>query len=255
MISIKSAASIEKMRVAGGIVRDTLALMQELVKPGVSTAYLDREAEAFIRSKGAVPSFLNYQGYPKSICVSINDQVVHGIPDERIILEGDIVSVDVGAYINGYHGDAARTFFAGKVSEEAERLVRVTRECFFKGLEFAREGHFLSEVSSAIQRHAEEAGYSVVREMIGHGIGKDMHEDPEVPNYYDRRRGRGPRLREGMTIAVEPMINIGGKEIVIAANGWTVSTRDGSLSAHYENTIAITKGDPLVLTLAEEELV
>lgn len=254
MITIKSAASIEKMQIAGGIVRDTLALMQELVKPGVSTAYLDREAEAFIRSKGAVPSFLNYQGYPKSICVSINEQVVHGIPDERIILEGDIVSVDVGACINGYHGDAARTFFAGDVSREAERLVRITRECFFEGLKFAREGHFLSEVSAAIQRHAEDAGYSVVREMIGHGIGRQMHEDPEVPNYHEPRMGRGPRLRAGMTIAIEPMINIGGKEIVCADNGWTVSTRDGSLSAHYENTIAITNGDPLVLTLAEEEL-
>lgn len=253
MITIKSAASIEKMRVAGGIVRDTLALMQDLVKPGVSTAYLDREAEEFIRSKGAIPSFLNYQGYPKSICVSINDQVVHGIPGDRVIQEGDIVSVDVGACINGYHGDAARTFFAGKVSEEAERLVRITRESFFEGLKYAREGHFLSEVSAAIQRHAENAGYSVVRELIGHGIGRNMHEDPEVPNYHDPRRGRGPRLREGMTIAIEPMINLGGKEITYSADEWTVCTRDGSLSAHYENTIAITKGDPIILTMAEEE--
>ena len=253
MITVKSALGIEKMRVAGGIVRDTLALMHDLVKPGVSTAYLDREAEAFIRSKGAVPSFLNYEGYPKSICVSINDQVVHGIPDERIILDGDIVSVDVGAMINGYHGDAARTFFAGDVSDEARRLVRITRESFFEGIKMAREGNYLSQVSAAIQAHAEGAGYSVVREMVGHGIGTEMHEDPEVPNYYERRRGRGPRLQAGMTIAVEPMINMGRKEIVLSDNGWTVSTRDGSLSAHYENTIVITKGDPMILTMAEDE--
>jgi len=253
MITIKSAASIEKMQIAGGIVRDTLALMQDLVKPGVSTAYLDREAEEFIRSKGAIPSFLNYQGYPKSICVSINDQVVHGIPGNRVIREGDIVSVDVGAYIHGYHGDAARTFFAGEVSEDAKRLVRITKESFFEGLKYAREGHFLSEVSAAIQKHAEDAGYSVVRELIGHGIGRNMHEDPEVPNYHDPRRGRGPRLREGMTIAIEPMINLGGKEITYSADEWTVCTRDGSLSAHYENTIAITKGDPIILTMAEED--
>ncbi|MBQ3109101.1 MAG: type I methionyl aminopeptidase [Clostridia bacterium] len=253
MITIKSAASIEKMQIAGGIVRDTLALMQDLVKPGVSTAYLDREAEEFIRSKGAIPSFLNYQGYPKSICVSINDQVVHGIPGNRVIREGDIVSVDVGACIHGYHGDAARTFFAGEVSEEAKRLVRITKESFFEGLKYAREGHFLSEVSAAIQKYAEDAGYSVVRELIGHGIGRNMHEDPEVPNYHDPRRGRGPRLREGMTIAIEPMINLGGKEITYSADEWTVCTRDGSLSAHYENTIAITKGDPLILTMAEED--
>ena len=253
MITIKSAASIEKMQIAGGIVRDTLALMQDLVKPGVSTAYLDREAEEFIRSKGAIPSFLNYQGYPKSICVSINDQVVHGIPGNRVIREGDIVSVDVGACIHGYHGDAARTFFAGEVSEEAKRLVRITKESFFEGLKYAREGHFLSEVSAAIQKYAEDAGYSVVRELIGHGIGRNMHEDPEVPNYHDPRRGRGSRLREGMTIAIEPMINLGGKEITYSADEWTVCTRDGSLSAHYENTIAITKGDPIILTMAEED--
>lgn len=254
MITIKSEAAIEKMRLAGGIVNETLMLLGGLIKPGVSTAQLDKEAEELIRSRGAIPSFLNYNGYPKNVCISINEQVVHGIPGKRIIHDGDIVSVDVGAKIHGYHGDAARTFIAGEPSEEAKRLVRITKECFFEGLEFAKEGYFISDISRAIQKHAEEAGYGVVREMIGHGIGTEMHESPEVPNYVDRRCGRGARLKNGMTIAIEPMINMGRKEIRTLSDGWTVVTADGSPSAHYENTIAITAGGPVILTISPEEV-
>ncbi|MEL7609585.1 MAG: type I methionyl aminopeptidase [Bacillota bacterium] len=252
-IEIKSEKGIGRMREACGIVRDTLKLLRTLVRPGVSTASLDKEAEGFIRSKGAIPSFLHYNGYPKSICTSVNDQVVHGIPGATVIREGDIVSVDVGAFINGYHGDAARTFAVGEISEDAQRLIRITRESFFKGIEFARKGYYISDISRAVQKHAEGEGYSVVRELIGHGIGHNMHEPPDVPNFADPRYGRGARLKPGMTIAIEPMINMGSREVATRADGWTVVTRDGSLSAHYENTIAITEGAPLILTLEEEE--
>lgn len=252
-IEIKSEKGIERMREACEIVRDTLVLLKSLVRPGVSTATLDKEAEAYIRSRGAIPSFLHYNGYPKSICTSVNDQVVHGIPGATLIREGDIVSCDVGACINGYHGDAARTFAAGEITEDAQRLIRITRESFFKGLEYARKGYYISDISRAIQKHAESAGYGVVRELIGHGIGHNMHEPPDIPNFVDLRYGRGARLKPGMTIAIEPMINLGGREVFTRADGWTVVTRDGSLSAHYENTIAITEGNPLILTLEKEE--
>lgn len=251
MITLKSPAEIEKMKAAGEIVYETLELLRGLVKPGVSTEWLDREAEAFIRSKGAVPSFLNYNGYPKSICVSVNEQVVHGIPGPRIIRDGDIVSVDAGACIEGFHGDAARTFLAGEVPEDVKRLVKVTRECFFEGIRFAKPGFHVSDISEAIQRHAEENGYSVVRELVGHGIGRSMHEEPEVPNFTDRRRGSGARLAAGMVLAIEPMINLGSREVVVLRDGWTVETRDKKPSAHYENTVAITDGEPLLLTRKE----
>lgn len=251
MITIKSPHQIEKMKRAGGIVFETLELLRELVKPGVSTEWLNREADAFIRSKGATPSFLNYNGYPKSICVSVNEQVVHGIPGSRIIRDGDIVSVDVGAYFEGFHADAARTFLAGNVAEEVKRLVEVTRECFFEGIKFAKAGYRISDIGKAVQQHAESNGYSVVRELVGHGIGTEMHEEPEVPNFYDRHRGSGAKIAAGMVLAIEPMINLGGKEVTLLPDGWTVATRDKKPSAHYENTIAVTDGEPLLLTWEE----
>lgn len=249
MLTIKSAAEIEKMRAAGRIVGDTLKLMRDMVKPGVTTAELDKAAEAFIRSKNAVPSFLHYNGYPKSICTSVNAQVVHGIPGKYALKDGDIISIDVGAELNGYHGDAARTFFVGEVAPRVRELVKVTRECFYEGMKFARPGYRISDIGQAIQNHAESHGYGVVRELIGHGIGTHMHEPPDVPNYYDHRTGRGIRLTKGMTIAVEPMINLGGKEVFVYDDGWTVEAKDSLPSAHYENTVVITDDEPQLLTL------
>ena len=221
-------------------------------KPGVSTLELDRAAEEYIRSQGATPSFLHYNGYPKSICTSVNEQVVHGIPGHYRLKEGDIIGVDVGAKLDGFHGDAARTFLIGQVDPAVEELVRVTRECFFEGLKFARPGYRISDISRAVQAHAEAHGYGVVRELIGHGIGRDMHEPPDVPNFVGGGFGRGVRLTPGMTIAVEPMINLGGREVLQKSDGWTVVTRDGKPSAHYENTIAITEDEPLLLTFSQE---
>ncbi|MBQ1772291.1 MAG: type I methionyl aminopeptidase [Clostridia bacterium] len=251
MITIKSASDIEKMDVAGTIVEETLNLMGEMVRVGISTSELNHEADAFIRSKGAIPSFLNYSGYPKSICTSVNEQVVHGIPGHYRLKDGDIISVDVGAVINGFHGDAARTFLVGNVSDEVARLVEVTKECFFEGIKYAKPGYRLGDIGHAIQEHAESHGYGVVREMIGHGIGREMHEEPDVPNY--GRAGHGIRLEAGMTIAVEPMITLGSYRILQLSDGWTIVTADGKPSAHYENSLAITDGEPRLLTLHEEE--
>lgn len=250
-MTIKTDSEIEKMQIAGRIVEDVLLLMQDMIRPGVKTMELNRAAEALIRSKNAVPSFLHYQGFPYSICVSVNEQVVHGFPEERTLVSGDIVSVDVGAQYDGFHGDAARTFAVGEISEEAEQLINVTRECFFKGLAFAREGYRVGDISAAIEAHALAHGYGVVRELVGHGVGHQLHEPPDVPNY--GKAGHGPRLLKGMTIAVEPMINQGGREVYVLDNGWTVVTRDGKYSAHYENTIAITDDAPILLTLTQEE--
>lgn len=249
MLTIKNASEIEKMAVAGKIVGETLLLMQKLARPGVTTFELDREAEAFIRSKGAVPSFLHYNGYPKSICTSVNAQVVHGIPGKYTLRDGDILSVDVGAVINGYHGDAARTYLIGEVAPEVQELVKVTRECFYEALKFAKPGYRISDIGKAVQTHAESHGYGVVRELVGHGIGSNMHESPDVPNYYDRRMGLGIRLQKGMVIAIEPMINLGGREVFQHDDGWTIETRDGKPSAHYENTVVITDDEPRLLTL------
>ena len=249
MITIKSAAEIEKMDVAGRIVEDTLNLMGEMVAVGVSTLELDREAEKYIRSRGAVPSFLHYEGYPNSICTSVNEQVVHGIPGSYRLKDGDIISVDIGAVINGYHGDAARTFLIGNVRDEVKELVKVTRECFFEGIKFAKVGYRIGDIGHAIQAYAESHGYGVVRELIGHGIGTEMHEEPDVPNY--GKAGRGIRLEKGMCIAVEPMINLGTKDVWQLSDGWTVVTQDEKPSAHYENTLAITDGEPRLLTLHE----
>lgn len=249
MITIKSAAEIEKMDVAGRIVEDTLNLMGEMAAVGVSTLELDREAEKYIRSRGAVPSFLHYEGYPNSICTSVNEQVVHGIPGSYRLKDGDIISVDIGAVINGYHGDAARTFLIGNVRDEVKELVKVTRECFFEGIRYAKVGYRIGDIGHAIQEYAESHGYGVVRELIGHGIGTEMHEEPDVPNY--GKAGRGIRLEKGMCIAVEPMINLGTKDVWQLSDGWTVVTRDEKPSAHYENTLAITDGEPRLLTLHE----
>lgn len=252
MITIKTDADLQLMDAAGRVVEETLRLLKTLARPGVTTAELDHEAERFIRSRGATPSFLHYHGYPKSICTSVNEQVVHGIPGPCRLKDGDILSVDVGACLDGFQGDAARTFLIGNVPEEVRSLVRVTRESFFAGLRYARAGNRIGDISAAIQAHAEAHGYGVVREMIGHGIGREMHEEPNVPNY--GRAGHGPRLEKGMTIAIEPMINLGTARIRQLADGWTTITADGKPSAHYENTVAITDGEPRLLTLHGEDI-
>lgn len=238
------------MRAAGRLVGETLNYIENLVGVGVSTYELDREAEAFIRKHGGVPSFLHYNGYPASICTSVNEQVVHGIPSKKVRLrDGDIISVDCGAIVDGWHGDAARTFLVGNVAPEVQKLVEVTRECFFLGAEQAVEGNHLIDIARAVETHAKEYGYGVIREMVGHGIGTSMHEPPEVPNYVDPRMGRGAKLTAGMTLAIEPMISLGTWRLVFARDGWTASTADGSPSAHYENTVIVGKSSAEVLTL------
>ena len=253
MISIKNSHEIELMRRAGKITAAARALARDMVKPGVTTQQIDKAVYHFIKSQGATPSFLNYNGYPASVCVSVNDEIIHGIPGKRVLKEGDIVSVDVGAYIGGFHGDCAGTYPCGQVSDQALDLIRVTQQSFFEGLKFAREGYRLSDISHAVQEYVESHGYSVVREYVGHGIGRRMHESPEVPNFGNP--GHGPRLLRGMTIAVEPMVNAGSAAIRQMSDGWTVKTADGRNAAHYENTILITDGDPELLTDASASLV
>ncbi|WP_125153941.1 type I methionyl aminopeptidase [Clostridium rectalis] len=249
MIIIKNDTEIEYMRRAGKVVGDTLAKLEEIVKPGITTRELDRIAEELILKENAKPSFKGYYGFPASICASVNNEVVHGIPNDDIVLqEGDIISVDCGAMLNGYHGDAARTFAVGNISSEAEKLIEVTKQSFFNGVEKAIIGNRLTDISSSIQQYVEKFGYSVVRDYVGHGIGRDMHEDPEVPNF--GRPGRGPKLIKGMVIAIEPMVNIGAYHVEVKPNGWTVVTKDNSLSAHYENTVAILENGPEILTLS-----
>ncbi len=256
MITIKSAADIQRMDAAGRVVENTLKLMAQSACIGMRTSELDEIALAYIRSQGAEPSFLNYHGYPRSICTSVNAQVVHGIPGKYRLKDGDILSVDVGAKLDGFHGDAARTILIGNVPQEVQKLVQVTKECFFAGLQYARAGNRISDIAKAVQAHAESHGYGVVRELIGHGIGREMHEPPDVPNYWDAgTRGHGARLEPGMTIAIEPMINLGTANVVQLSDGWTVETADGKPSAHYENTVAITDGEPQLLTLHGEETV
>lgn len=246
MITLKSPHEIELMRRAGKITAAARALAGEMVKPGVTTHEIDQEVERFIRKNGAVPSFLHYNGYPASACISVNDEIIHGIPGKRVLREGDIVSVDVGAYIGGFHGDCAATFPCGTISPEAQKLIDVTRQSFFEGIRFAREGHRLMDISAAIQRYVEENGFSVVREYVGHGVGAKMHESPEIPNY--GTPGRGPRLLRGMTLAIEPMVNAGSAAITQLSDGWTVKTADGKWAAHYENTVLVTDGEPEILT-------
>lgn len=253
MITLKSGHEIELMRRAGKITAAARALARDMVKPGVTTQQIDEAVYQFIISQGATPSFLNYSGFPASACISVNDEVIHGIPGKRVLREGDIVSVDVGAYIGGFHGDCAGTYPCGQVSDEAMRLIRVTQESFFEGLKYAREGHRVSDIGAAIQAYVEANGFSVVREFVGHGIGRQLHESPEVPNY--GKPGHGSRLLRGMTLAVEPMVNAGGAAIRQLSDGWTVKTVDGKYAAHYENTILITAGEPELLTVAEGSLV
>ena len=248
MLTIKNAADIEKMKAAGRLTEDVLKLMAEMAKPGVTTEELDKAAEELIRSRGGFPSCLGYNGYPKTICTSVNEQVVHGIPGKYRLKDGDIVSCDVVAKLDGFHGDATRTLLIGDVPEETRRLVKVTEECFFEGLKFAGVGSRISDISAAIQKYAESNGYGVVRDMIGHGIGREMHESPDVPNYVGGRYGRGIRLIPGMTIAIEPMINMGTKAVVFERDGWTVRTRDHKPAAHYEFAVAVRKSGPDVLT-------
>ena len=253
MITLKSAHEIELMRRAGEITAAARALARDMVKPGVTTAQIDKAVYEFIRSQGATPSFLHYNGYPASVCVSVNDEIIHGIPGKRVLPEGDVVSVDGGAYIGGVHGDCAGTYPCGKVSDEAMDLIRVTQQSFFEGLKFAREGYRISDIGHAVQEYVERHGYSIVREYVGHGIGHNMHEAPEIPNY--GKPGHGPRLLRGMTIAVEPMVNAGSAAIINMSDGWTVKTADGKNAAHYENTILITDGEPQILTNPEKSLV
>ena len=248
-IQIKSAEEISLMREAAEILIEAHALVASQISEGITTKELDAVAEKFIRSKNAYPSFLNYHGYPGSACISINDEVVHGIPGSRKLQAGDIVSVDLGVYYKGYHSDAARTYPVGIVEQQKLDLIRITEECFFEGLKYAKPGNHLSSVSTAIQRHAEAHGYGVVRDLVGHGIGKQLHEEPQVPNY--KTPGRGPKLQKGMVLAIEPMINMGTWQVRVLDDDWTFVTRDGSVSAHYENTVVITDDIPEILTLGK----
>lgn len=248
MIVIKNTIELNLMRKSGRLVGETLRMVKDHVRPGVSTLELDQLCEDFIRKHGAVPSFKNYHGFTGSICASVNEVVVHGIPSkDKILKEGDIISIDVGAYLNGFHGDAARTFRVGTVSEEAERLIRTTEHSFFQGMEFAKEGHRLGDIAHAIQMAAESEGYSIVRDFTGHGIGRNLHEAPSIPNY--GMPGSGPLLRRGMALAIEPMLNAGTYGVRVEADNWTTVTRDGKLSAHYENTVLITEHGPDIVTL------
>ncbi len=247
MVILRTPAEIEQMRRAGSLVGQVLERLREHVAPGVSTRELDAIAENMIRSRGGVPSFKGYRGYPASICASVNNEIIHGIPGDRMLVDGDIVSIDCGAMLGGYHGDAAMTFPVGDVSAEAEKLMTVTREALNAGIAMARPKMRLGDVGNAIQRYVEANGFSVVRDFVGHGIGRHMHEDPQIPNFGPA--GMGMRLRTGMVLAIEPMVNAGVHEVVVMDDGWTACTRDGSLSAHFEHTVAITDDGPEVLTL------
>ena len=238
------------MRQACKITAAARALAGEMVRPGVRTKEIDKAVHDFIVSQGATPSFLHYGGYPASACISVNEVVIHGIPDNRRLREGDIVSVDVGAYFHGFHGDCAATFACGEIAPEAQRLINVTKQSFFEGLKFARQGNRVSDISHAVQTYVESNGFSVVRDFIGHGVGATLHEEPNVPNY--GAPGRGPRLIRGMTIAIEPMVCEGTYEVEILKDRWTTVTRDGKLAAHYENTVLITDGEPEILTVSGE---
>ena len=249
MIAIKNEQELSKMRQACKITAAARALAGEMVRPGVKTKDIDKAVHDFIVAQGAKPSFLGYHGFPGSTCISVNSTVIHGIPGGYTLAEGDIVSIDVGAYYKGFHGDCAATFACGTVSAEAERLIEVTKQSFFEGIRFARRGHRVSDISHAIQTYVESNGFSVVRSFVGHGVGAQLHEEPEVPNFGPA--GRGPRMLPGMTLAIEPMVNVGTCDVRILKDRWTVVTTDGALSAHYENTVLITDGEPEILTVTE----
>ncbi len=251
-VSIKSAREIELMRAAGKILAKVHENLGKELKAGMSTMDIDSLGDEIIRSYGCIPSFKNYNGYPASVCVSVNDEVVHGIPTKnRLIQEGDIVSLDIGVIYKGYHSDAARTHGIGEISKEAALLIERTRQCFFEGIKYAKEGNHLHQISNAISAYAESFGYGVVRDLVGHGIGTHLHEDPQIPNF--TQRSRGVRLKAGMTLAIEPMINAGRFDVEWQDDDWTVVTQDHSLSAHYENTILVTSGEPEILSLTEAE--
>ena len=250
MIVCRSRAELEKMRAAGRLVGEVLTALSLHVAPGITTAELDTIAERIIAAAGASPAFKGYHGYPATICASVNEEVIHGIPSgRRALSEGDIISIDVGAVLDGYFGDSAVTLPVGKVSEEAARLLRATEESLYKAIEAARPGNRVSDIGHAVQTHCEAHGFSIVREFVGHGIGQKMHEEPQVPNY--GQPGHGPRLAEGMVLAIEPMVNAGTAAVKVLADGWTAVTRDGSLSAHFEHTVAVTAGEPWILTARE----
>lgn len=250
MISIKTQRELEVMREACKITAAARTLAGKMVRPGVTTGQIDKAVHDFIVSQGAKPSFLHYQGYPASACISVNEVIIHGIPGNRELKEGDIVSVDVGAYYKGFHGDCAATFACGRISDEAQRLIDVTKQSFFEGIKFARQGNRVSDISHAVQTYVEANGFSVVRAFVGHGVGEHLHEEPSVPNY--GAPGKGPRLVRNMTIAVEPMVNMGTYDVRVLKDGWTTVTADGKLAAHYENSILITDGEPEILTVSEE---
>ena len=249
MIAIKNARQLDAMRQACKITAAARALAGEMVRPGVSTRQIDKAVHDFIVAQGAKPSFLGYHGFPGSTCISVNSTVIHGIPGSYVLREGDIVSVDVGAYYKGFHGDCAATFPCGNISAEAQRLIDVTKQSFYEGIRFATRGHRVSDISHAIQTYVESNGFSVVRSFVGHGVGAQLHEEPEVPNF--GAAGHGPRLLSGMTLAIEPMVNAGVANVQVLKDNWTTVTADGKLSAHYENTVLITDGEPEILTVAE----
>ena len=249
MITIKNERELESMRQACKITAAARALAGEMVRPGVSTKAIDQAVRDYIVGQGAKPSFLNYNGFPASACISVNSTVIHGIPGGYILQEGDIVSIDVGAYYKGFHGDCAATFACGAISTDAQKLIDVTQQSFFEGMKFAKMGFRVQDISHAIQTYVESNGFSIVRSFVGHGVGRQLHEEPEVPNF--GKPGRGARLVRGMTIAVEPMVNAGTHEVRVLRDGWTVQTADGKLSAHYENTVLITDGEPEILTVTE----
>ena len=249
MITIKNERELESMRQACRITAKARALAGEMVKPGVTTKEIDQAVHDYIVSQGAKPSFLNYNGFPASACISVNSTVIHGIPGGYTLKDGDIVSIDVGALYKGFHGDCAATFACGAISTDAQKLIDVTKQSFFEGMKFATKGRRVQDISHAIQTYVESNGFSVVRSFVGHGVGAQLHEEPEVPNY--GAPGRGPRLLPGMTLAIEPMVNVGTHEVRILQDGWTVVTTDGKLSAHYENTVLITDGEPEILTVTE----
>ena len=251
-VTIKTQHEIELMRQSGKLLEEVHDTLRDFIKPGITTKDIDRYGEELIRERGGIPNFLHYEGYPASICVSVNEEVVHGIPtEERKLKEGDIVSLDAGLIRKGYHSDAARTWAVGSISKEAAELIKVTEECFFEGIRFAKAGCHLYEISKAIGTYANQRGFGVVEDLVGHGIGTSLHEDPQVPNF--RQKGRGMLLVPGMTIAIEPMITAGGKEVQWEDDDWTVTTVDGSLAAHYENTVLITDGEPELFTLTHRE--
>ncbi|WP_432667292.1 type I methionyl aminopeptidase [Wukongibacter baidiensis] len=246
MIILKSQTEIEKMKIAGNIVGKTHEELKKHIKPGITTKELDQIAEDTIRSLGGIPAFKGYGGFPASICASVNEEVVHGIPGLKKLKDGDIISIDIGSIYDGYYGDAAKTYPVGEISDDAKNLIEVTRDSFFEGLKFCKEGFRLSDVSHAIQKYVEDNGFSIVRDYVGHGIGANMHEDPQIPNFGPA--GKGPRLRTGMALAIEPMVNMGTYKVKTLLDNWTVVTVDGKLSAHYEHTLIITEDEPLILT-------